>query len=41
MFKEGGYEVDDSALYYGLPSPFNPQIESIIQTSIQALMQAR
>jgi hypothetical protein len=41
MFKEGGYEVDDSTLYYGLPSSFNPQIESIIQAGVQALMQPR
>jgi hypothetical protein len=41
MFKEGGYEVEDSTLDYGLPSPFNPQIESIIQGGIQSLMQAR
>jgi hypothetical protein len=41
MFKEGGYEVEDSTLDYGLPSPFNPQIEGIIQAGIQSLMQPR
>jgi hypothetical protein len=41
MFKEGGYEVEDSTLDYGLPSPFTPQIESLIQAAIQELMQPR
>ena len=38
MFAEGGYEVDESTLDYGLPSPFKPQIEGIIQAGIQSLM---
>jgi hypothetical protein len=41
MFKEGGYEVLDSTLDYGLPAPFDPQIERLIQAGVQELMQSR
>ncbi len=38
MFAEGGYEVDESTLYYGLPAPFSPEIESHIITSVKSLL---
>jgi hypothetical protein len=38
MFPEGGYEVDGSTLYFGLPSSFDPSIEADIQAGIRALM---
>ena len=40
MFPEGGYEVVDSTLYFGLPSPFDPGIEATIQAGIRELMRA-
>jgi hypothetical protein len=38
MFPEGGYEVDSSGLYYGLPAPFEPSIEALIHAAIGGLM---
>jgi hypothetical protein len=39
MFREEGYEVTDSCIYFGLPSPFWPDIEPMIQAGIRALME--
>lgn len=37
-FEEGGYEPFGSVRYMGLPSPFSPEIESIIKEGILQLM---
>jgi hypothetical protein len=37
---EGGYEGADSSLYFGLPAPFKPEVESLIHSAIQDLMKA-
>jgi hypothetical protein len=38
MFAEGGYETHDSPKYFGLPSPFHPSIQAVIQDGIRQLM---
>jgi hypothetical protein len=38
MFPEGGYEPDRSSVYYGLPSPFTPELEWIIQSGLRRMM---
>lgn len=38
MFPEGGYEPDRSSVYYGLPSPFTPELEWIIQSGLRRIM---
>lgn len=38
MFSEGGYEVQDSTVYFGLPSTFSPAIVANIQAGIHVLM---
>ncbi len=38
MFSEGGYEVDDSVVYFSLPAPFSPAIDAIIKSAIHGLM---
>lgn len=35
---EGGYEADRSSIYYGLPSPFAPEIEPLIYAAIDDLL---
>jgi neutral ceramidase len=30
MYNEGGYEVIESMIYYGLPGPYKPEIEEKI-----------
>lgn len=35
---EGGYEPGESTLYYGLPSPFSPEIEPLLTTTIDCLL---
>jgi hypothetical protein len=38
MFDEGGYEVKDSGIYFGLPAPFDPAIDSTIMATINSLL---
>ena len=38
MFPEGGYEVEGSCPYFGLPRSFSPDIESVIHTGVRTLM---
>jgi hypothetical protein len=37
MFKEGGYEVIDSMVYYDLPGPYKPEIEERIIGKVHEL----
>jgi len=37
MFKEGGYEVVDSMLYYDLPGPYKPELEERIIGKVHEL----
>jgi neutral ceramidase len=37
MYKEGGYEVIDSMLYYDLPGPYKPEIEEKIIGKVHEL----
>jgi exosome complex RNA-binding protein Rrp4 len=37
MFKEGGYEVIDSMIYYDLPGPYKPEIEERIIGKVHEL----
>jgi Neutral/alkaline non-lysosomal ceramidase, N-terminal len=37
MFKEGGYEVIDSMIYYDLPGPYKPEIEERIVGKVHEL----
>jgi neutral/alkaline ceramidase-like enzyme len=37
MYKEGGYEVIDSMIYYDLPGPYKPDIEEKIIGKVQEL----
>jgi neutral ceramidase len=37
MFKEGGYEVIDSMIYYDLPGPYKPEIEEKIIIKVHEL----
>lgn len=39
MFPEGGYEVNESMIYYDHPGPFIPQIEEIIIRRINKLIE--
>ena len=38
MYTEGGYEVRESSVYFGLPAPFHPDMESIIKARIIKLL---
>jgi len=38
VLKEGGYEADDSMIYYGLPGPYDEQVEDRVMTTVQQLM---
>ncbi len=38
VLKEGGYEADDSMLYYGLPGPYNEEVEDSIITTVRQVM---
>jgi hypothetical protein len=37
MFKEGGYEVIDSMIYYDLPGPYKPELEEKIIGKVHEL----
>ena len=36
---EGGYEAGDSAIYYGLPGPFAPEVEDTIFAAVRRVLQ--
>ena len=36
--EEGGYEADDSMIYYGLPGPFAANVEDLVLGAIQQVM---
>jgi neutral ceramidase len=38
VLKEGGYEADDSMIYYGLPGPYDEQVEDLIMTTVRQVM---
>lgn len=38
LFAEGGYETHESCRYFGLPSPFHPSIEGVVQGGIRDMM---
>lgn len=38
VLKEGGYEADQSMIYYGLPGPYDEQVEDHIMTTVQQVM---
>ena len=38
MYKEGGYEVIDSMIYYDLPGPYTPEIEEKIINKVHELV---
>lgn len=35
ILREGGYEADNSMIYYGLPGPFKENVEELIFTSVR------
>jgi len=37
MYKEGGYEVNESMIYYDLPGPYTPEIEELIISKVREL----
>jgi len=38
VLKEGGYEANDSMIYYGLPGPYDEQVEDRIMTTVRQVM---
>ena len=40
ILKEGGYEADDSMIYYGFPGPFSDTVEDLIMDKIGVMMKA-
>ena len=38
VLKEGGYEADDSMIYYGLPGPYDEQVEDRIMTTVRQVI---
>jgi hypothetical protein len=34
MLKQGGYEPQDSTIYYGMPSQFDNSVEKIVKKAI-------
>jgi len=39
ILEEGGYEAEDSMIYYGQPGPFDPSVEEIIVGKVQRMSQ--
>jgi len=39
VLKEGGYEADQSMIYYGLPGPYDEQVEDRIMTTVHQVLQ--
>ena len=40
LLKEGGYEPDESMIYYGFPGSYKPEVEDIIMAKIDFVMKA-
>ena len=38
VLKEGGYEAADSMIYYGLPEPYDEEVEERIFTTIHQVL---
>jgi neutral ceramidase len=38
VLKEGGYEADQSMIYYGLPGPYDEEVEDHIMTTVRQVM---
>jgi len=38
VLKEGGYEADDSMIYYGLPGPYDDDVEDRIMTTVRQVL---
>ena len=38
VLKEGGYEADDSMIYYGLPGPYDEEVEDHVMTTVHQVM---
>jgi neutral ceramidase len=38
VLKEGGYEANDSMIYYGLPGPYNEEVEDRIMDTVRQVM---
>ncbi|PYT26833.1 MAG: hypothetical protein DMG57_20240 [Acidobacteria bacterium] len=38
VLKEGGYEANDSMIYYGLPGPYDDQVEDQVITTVQQVL---
>jgi neutral ceramidase len=38
VLKEGGYEANDSMIYYGLPGPYDEQVEDRIMTTVRQVI---
>lgn len=38
VLKEGGYEADQSMIYYGLPGPYDEQVEDNIMTTVHQVL---
>jgi len=38
VLKEGGYEADDSMIYYGLPGPYDEEVEDHIMNTVHQVM---
>ena len=38
ILKEGGYEADDSMIYYAFPGPFSDDVEDIVKATAMKLM---
>jgi hypothetical protein len=38
VLKEGGYEANDSMIYYGLPGPYDEEVENHVMTTVQQVM---
>jgi len=38
VLKEGGYEVSDSMIYYGMPGPYNEEVEDRIMRAVGQVM---
>jgi hypothetical protein len=39
VLREGGYEADQSMIYYGLPGPYDEQVEDRIMTTVHQVLQ--
>jgi hypothetical protein len=38
ILKEGGYEAVDSMVYYGMPTPFTPEVEELVLETVEGVL---